>query len=56
MTGAEPADLRGHETVLLVDDEPSIRRAGSHLLGRFAYTVSTAEDGRDPLACLECQA
>lgn len=55
MTGAEPAGPRGYETVLLVDDEPSIRKAGSRLLGRYGYTVITAADGRDAVACLERQ-
>src|SRR5688572_22201241 len=53
MPRADRADLRGEETVLLVDDEPSIRRAGSRLLGRFGYRVVTAEDGRAAVACLE---
>ncbi len=42
--------------MLLVDDEPSIRRAGSRMLGRFGYRVLTAEDGRAAVACLERQA
>jgi len=53
MPRADRADLRGEETVLLVDDEPSIRRAGSRMLGRFGYRVVTAEDGREAVACLE---
>ena len=56
MTRAGPGAFRGDETVLLVDDEPAIRRAGSRLLGRFGYTVITAVDGRDAVACLERQA
>ena len=46
MPSADRAELRG-ETVLLVDNEPSIRRAGSRVLGRFGYRVLPAEDGRD---------
>jgi two-component system cell cycle sensor histidine kinase/response regulator CckA len=53
MPRADRAELRGGETVLLVDDEPSIRRAGSRMLGRFGYRVLTAEDGREAVACLE---
>ncbi len=56
MGRADRAELRGQETVLLVDDEPSIRRASSRMLGRFGYRVLTAEDGRAAVACLERQA
>lgn len=38
------------ETVLLVDDEPSIREVGAALLGHCGYAVLTAEDGPDALA------
>ncbi len=48
MAKADRADLRGEATVLLVDDEPSIRRAGSRMLGRFGYRGLTAQDGPKP--------
>ena len=56
MPRADRADLRGGETVLLVDDEPSIRRAGSRMLGRFGYRVAHRR-GRaaTAVACLERQ-
>jgi two-component system cell cycle sensor histidine kinase/response regulator CckA len=55
MPEAQRADLRRGETILLVDDEPSIRRAGSRMFGRFGYRVLTAQDGREAVACLEQQ-
>ena len=45
--------LRGDETILLVDDEPSVRRTGGRILERFGYTVLLAEDGEDCLRVLE---
>jgi len=54
------AALRGTETILLVDDEPSVRRTGGRILERFGYTVLLAEDGEDALrvlkAALDCVA
>lgn len=44
--GAEHAD-RGTETILLVEDEDILRRAGRRLLERFGYTVITAADGEE---------
>jgi two-component system cell cycle sensor histidine kinase/response regulator CckA len=55
MARADRADLRGGETVLLVDDEATIRRAGSRMFGRYGYRVLTAQDGREAVACLERQ-
>lgn len=46
------AALRGAETILLVDDEPSVRRTGGRILERFGYTVLLAEDGEDALRVL----
>src|SRR5262249_38299060 len=39
--------------ILLVDDEPSIRRGLAHLLRRDGYTVETACNGRKALAQLQ---
>jgi two-component system, cell cycle sensor histidine kinase and response regulator CckA len=41
---------RGSETILLVDDEPLVRRALSALLEQSGFRVIEAEDGHDGLA------
>jgi two-component system, cell cycle sensor histidine kinase and response regulator CckA len=43
--GELPASLHGTETVLLVEDEPSLRNLGSHLLQLCGYSVIEAECG-----------
>jgi two-component system cell cycle sensor histidine kinase/response regulator CckA len=43
--GELPASLHGTETVLFVEDEPSLRNLGSHLLQLCGYTVIEAECG-----------
>jgi two-component system, cell cycle sensor histidine kinase and response regulator CckA len=48
VTGAE--EVRGgHETVLLVDDDDSIRELGEQILEMFGYTVISAPDGERAL-------
>jgi two-component system NtrC family sensor kinase len=42
-------------TILVVDDEPGIRRALAHLLRREGHTVDTAMDGRQALQMLQEQ-
>jgi PleD family two-component response regulator len=37
--------------VLVVDDDPQIRRLVSQYLGRFGYDVALAENGRDVWRC-----
>ena len=49
------SDLRrelpsGTETILLVEDEPSLRLAGSRILQRLGYRVLTAGNGEEALA------
>lgn len=45
--------LRGHETVLLVEDEPAVRRISAKMLGDLGYRVMEAENGRRALETLE---
>ena len=56
--GAEAAAVKelptgGNETILLVDDEESIRSLGIKMLNRAGYTVLTAPDGRAALETYE---
>jgi two-component system cell cycle sensor histidine kinase/response regulator CckA len=46
---SEPA-ARGSETILLVEDEPAVRRAAAEFLGLQGYTVLEAKDGLDALS------
>jgi len=39
----------GKETILLIDDEESIRHLGNQILKQFGYTVLTASDGESGL-------
>jgi len=50
---AEAPIKGGTETILLVDDEESIRQLGVELLGSFGYAVLTAPDGESALELYE---
>jgi len=43
----DPEFPRGSETILVVEDEPAIRRALRHTLSRLGYTVVEADNGED---------
>jgi CheY-like chemotaxis protein len=43
-------DWRGERTVLLVDDEETLRTLGAHMLASLGFEVLTAADGREALA------
>ncbi len=43
---------RGHETILLVDDEPMVLEVSRELLQRLGYTVFTADSGQAALDLL----
>ncbi len=42
-------DLKGHETILLVEDETSLRKLSRHLLEMCGYQVLEAENGADAI-------
>jgi PAS domain S-box-containing protein len=44
-----PTPARGHETVLLAEDEAILRQLGGTILERFGYRVLLAEDGQQAL-------
>ncbi len=48
-----PSDDRGDETILLIDDEPLVRRALVAMLENAGFAVLEAGDGRDGLRMLE---
>jgi CheY-like chemotaxis protein len=54
--GAEPSVLGGTETILLVEDEPVLRRVIRTLLTRKGYRVLEACNGLDALAIWEISA
>lgn len=47
------SNWRGSGTVLLVDDEESIRNIGARMLKQLGFTVLTATDGQEALACYQ---
>jgi two-component system cell cycle sensor histidine kinase/response regulator CckA len=54
-TPQEPAAKRdgalcGSETIMLVEDEPAVRRATAEYLSRLGYSVLEARDGQDALS------
>jgi signal transduction histidine kinase/CheY-like chemotaxis protein len=48
-----PLPLPGHETLLVVEDEPAVRRAVQRNLERLGYHVIAANDGEDALRLAE---
>jgi PAS domain S-box-containing protein len=56
--GKNPIEVAQHgtETVLLVEDEDSVRRAITEFLGLCGYTVLQAKDGMDALAVAKSHA
>ncbi|MDA3926753.1 MAG: response regulator [Kiritimatiellae bacterium] len=49
----DAAELRGHETVLLVEDEPSILAIGKRMLESLGYRVLTAGRPEEAIALAE---
>src|SRR5689334_8510793 len=48
-----PSTAPGAETILLVDDEPSVRRLVSQMLQLTGYTVLEASNGPEALGLME---
>jgi two-component system, cell cycle sensor histidine kinase and response regulator CckA len=51
-----PIDVRGTETILVVEDEDAVRKSAARILSSCGYTVLTAEHGLDALQVLELHA
>jgi len=45
-----PRPQGGRETILLVEDDASLRRTATRVLEKYGYTVVTANDGQEALA------
>ncbi|HJW71987.1 MAG TPA: CHASE domain-containing protein [Geothrix sp.] len=52
-TTATDADIQGSGTILVVDDEPSIREVASGLLRAMGFKVLTASDGQEALVIFQ---
>jgi signal transduction histidine kinase/ActR/RegA family two-component response regulator len=52
---ARPQAAPGHETLLVVEDEPAVRRAVQRNLERLGYQVLAAHDGEDALRLVEAR-
>jgi len=51
--GKKPDLSKGHETILLVDDEPSLLETGQELLSYLGYNVLTASSGENALVTIK---
>lgn len=49
----EPESVRGHETILLVEDHDELRAYSSGILRELGYNVLTAANGMEAIATLE---
>ncbi|HWB76470.1 MAG TPA: response regulator [Nannocystaceae bacterium] len=50
---SDGAELRGHETILLVEDDPQVRALAKSVLRRYGYHVLDAQTGGDALLLAE---
>lgn len=53
LAGRPAENLRGTESVLVVEDEPGLRKLVCETLNQLGYSVLQAEDGREALRILE---
>jgi nitrogen-specific signal transduction histidine kinase/CheY-like chemotaxis protein len=51
--GPGPRTLRGHETILVVDDDEQVRRTAARILSSRGYRVLMAPSAREALAVVE---
>src|SRR5450432_1020469 len=51
--GVIPFDLRGSETILLVEDEEAVRIVARRILERYGYQVQVAQNASEAFALLE---
>jgi len=51
--GDQPMSLRGHESILVLEDEGSVRTLVTRILAGHGYAVSPASSGREALEMLE---
>lgn len=49
LAAEEPSIPRGTETILLVEDEETVRRSIAHMLGRYGYRIHAAMSGTTAL-------
>jgi DNA-binding NtrC family response regulator len=52
----EPIVNGGHETILVVEDDPLIRKLATRVLERLGYTVLQAENGFSAMEVVRCHA
>ena len=53
--GSDPTVEGGRETVLVVDDEPAVRRATTNMLKQLGYTTAEAGDRDEALSLLQAR-
>ncbi|MCX8032146.1 MAG: PAS domain-containing protein [Thermoleophilia bacterium] len=52
-SGETPTQSHGHETILVVDDEPAFTKLQQELLGGLGYEVLTANSAREALCLID---